>query len=65
MLSKAELDDLVVMARDLGIQVAGEPGVLARPVDEVNALLFIALWKRLKVMEAGFNLLADQKLRDR
>lgn len=62
MLSKAELDDLVVMARDLGIQ---EPGVLARPVDEVNALLFIALWRRLKVVEAGFSLLADQKLRDR
>lgn len=61
MLSKTELSELVEMARDLGVEDLGEGGVLRRRVEEVNALLFVALWKRLKVVESGFMLLAERE----
>lgn len=57
MLSSDELVELRTMAHDLGVA-----GVMTMPLELVNARVHLALWKRLKVAEIGFNLLADQRL---
>lgn len=56
--------EIQAMGEDLGVLAAGE-GFMGRDPAVFPLEVSLALWKRLKVLETGFNLLADQKLASR